>query len=127
MQVYQNFLKKGQLYGPTNFASIIKHVNAFCKHSELEISQRNQKFQILLIVTDGEITDFDSTCDEIVLGSDLPLSIIIVGVGNADFDKMDALDGDDTPLYSKTHRRYRERDIVQFVPYRDFKNGVGLT
>lgn len=62
-----------------------------------------------------------------MLGSDLPLSIIIVGVGNADFDKMDALDGDDTPLYSKTLKRYRERDIVQFVPYRDFADGARLT
>lgn len=40
---------------------------------------------------------------------------------------MDALDGDDEPLYSKRYRKYRERDIVQFVPYRDFKDGVQLT
>jgi len=53
----------------------------------------------------------------------LPLSIIFVGVGNANFDKMDALDGDDEPLYSKKYKKYRERDIVQFVPYRDFKDG----
>lgn len=65
-----------------------------------------------MIITDGVITDFDETCDAIVDGSDLPLSIIIVGVGEAEFDKMDDLDGDDTPLYSKKYRRYRERDIV---------------
>jgi len=40
---------------------------------------------------------------------------------------MDALDGDETPLYSKKYKRYRERDIVQFVPYRDFKDATGLT
>lgn len=40
---------------------------------------------------------------------------------------MDALDGDDEPLYSKRYQKYRERDIVQFVPYRDFKDGVQLT
>jgi len=40
---------------------------------------------------------------------------------------MDVLDGDDEPLYSKKYKKYRERDIVQFVPYRDFKNGVKLT
>lgn len=56
--------------------------------------------------------DYEQTVDEIVRGSDLPLSIIIVGVGNADFGKMDALDGDDEPLYSKTLKKYRERDIV---------------
>jgi len=63
-------------------------------------------------LTDGEITDFEDTVDQIVVGSDLPLSIIIVGVGNANFDKMDALDGDDEPLYSKKFNKYRERDIV---------------
>jgi len=47
-----------------------------------------------------------------VLGSDLPLSIIIVGVGNSNFSKMDTLDGDDEPLYSKKYKKYRERDIV---------------
>ena len=33
--------------------------------------------------------------DLIVNASDLPLSIIIVGVGNADFESMNELDGDD--------------------------------
>ena len=41
MKVYQNYVKKGTLWGPTNFASIVSHVNSFCKHSEQEISQRN--------------------------------------------------------------------------------------
>ena len=40
------------------------------------------------------------TIDEIVRGADLPLSIVIVGVGPADFESMDVLDADDEPLYS---------------------------
>lgn len=40
------------------------------------------------------------TIDEIVRGAELPLSIVIVGVGEADFDSMDALDADTEPLYS---------------------------
>jgi Copine len=38
-----------------------------------------------LILTDGVINDIQNTIDEVVRGSDLPLSIVIVGVGNADF------------------------------------------
>ena len=34
------------------------------------------------------------TIDEVVKASGLPLSIIIVGVSDADFDAMDQLDGD---------------------------------
>lgn len=64
--------------------------------------------------------DLEFTIDEIVRGSDLPLSIIIVGVGNADFKRMEALDGDITPLYSKNLDKYRNRDIVQFVPFNKF-------
>ena len=47
----------------------------------------------------------------------LPLSIIIVGVGNADFDAMEELDGDTVRLSS--NGRYAERDIVQFVPFNE--------
>jgi len=54
----------------------------------------------------------DKTIDEIVRGSSLPLSIVIVGVGDADFDTMDVLDADTAPLYSKKFRKYMSRDIV---------------
>ena len=55
---------------------------------------------ILLIITDGIINDMKETIDQIVRGSSLPLSIIIVGVGDADFESLDQLDADDEPLYS---------------------------
>lgn len=76
----------------------------------------------MLLITDGIINDMKQTIDEIVRGSNLPLSIIIVGVGNEDFKSMDVLDADDEPLYSPVHKKHMERDIVQFVPFRDFKN-----
>ena len=38
-----------------------------------------------MILTDGIITDFEKTVEQIVKGSDLPMSIIIIGVGDADF------------------------------------------
>ena len=62
------------------------------------------------------------TIDEIVRASSLPLSIIIVGVGNANFSSMDKLDGDDEALYSNKFGKYAEADIVQFVPFNQFKN-----
>ena len=55
----------------------------------------------------------------IVDASSLPLSIIIVGVGNADFDAMDELDGDTVRL-TAPDGRMAVRDIVQFVPFRNF-------
>ena len=52
----------------------------------------------------------------------LPISVLIVGVGDCEFEKMEVLDGDDGRLTSSDGRTKATRDIVQFVPFRDFKN-----
>jgi hypothetical protein len=51
-------------------------------------------YHVLVIVTDGVINDMQETVDAIVDIALLPVSIIIVGVGDADFSKMTVLDGD---------------------------------
>ena len=58
-----------------------------------------------MIITDGIISDLQKTIDEVVYGSSLPLSIIIVGVGGADFSAMDELDADEVPLYSQKYKK----------------------
>ena len=63
----------------------------------------------------------DDTRNAIVNASRLPMSIIIVGVGGADFSAMEFLDGDDGFLRSQTGVAAM-RDIVQFVPFRQFQN-----
>ena len=70
-----------------------------------------------MILTDGEIHDMDQTVDKIIQAANLPLSIIIVGVGTADFSNMGTLDGDNG-LYGSNGAK-AQRDIVQFVPFRD--------
>lgn len=71
-------------------------------------------------MTDGIINDMQQTIDEIVLSSGLPLSIIIIGVGMADFSAMDELDADEVPLYSTKYKTYQTRDNVQFVPFKQY-------
>lgn len=61
----------------------------------------------------------DQTIDVLVEASYLPISIIIIGVGNANFDKMNILDGDGQLLRS-SRGVPAARDIVQFVPFRQF-------
>lgn len=63
----------------------------------------------------------DETRNAIINASRLPMSIIIIGVGNADFTAMEFLDGDDGRLRSMAGEAAM-RDIVQFVPFRQFKN-----
>jgi hypothetical protein len=59
----------------------------------------------------------DKTIEFIFQASNLPFSVIIVGVGSADFDNMKKLDGDNGLFNSQGVRL--ARDIVQFVPFRD--------
>ena len=73
-------------------------------------------------MTDGIIDDMEATIDQIVRATSLPLSIIIIGVGNNNFESMEVLDADDKPLFSKTLNKQMERDIVQFVPYSQYKH-----
>ena len=47
-----------------------------------------------MILTDGAIMDMPATIDAIISLSKLPCSIIIIGVGDAEFDSMEELDGD---------------------------------
>ena len=94
------------------FSPILKYVNDFVRAQSGEISEFNQVYNICLILTDGVINDMNETIAEIVQASDQPLSIIIIGVGNANFGQMEALDGDVTPLFSSRLNKYRNRDIV---------------
>uniref|UniRef100_A0A4W4G6T9 C2 domain-containing protein n=1 Tax=Electrophorus electricus TaxID=8005 RepID=A0A4W4G6T9_ELEEL len=118
MEVYYQSLKSVQLYGPTNFSPVINHVARYAA----SVKDGSQYF-VLLIITDGVISDMAQAKESIVNASCLPMSIIIVGVGPAEFDAMIELDGDDVRISSRG--RYAERDIVQFVPFRDYIDRTG--
>jgi hypothetical protein len=114
LSAYRRCLSTVRLHGPTNFAPVIRYVSNAARALQ-------DTYSILLIITDGEITDMDDTIGAIVGADALPLSIIIVGVGRGcDFKLMDQLDGDEERL---AHRgRIALRDLVQFVPFRDFES-----
>jgi hypothetical protein len=50
----------------------------------------------------------------------LPLSVIIVNIGNADFIAMEELDADETSLVSRRSEKMC-RDLVQFVLFNKFE------
>ncbi len=79
LECYKRNVDKIQFYGPTHFSEIVKLAVDFADYHK--VSQFNQKYFILLMITDGQINDMQKTIDQIVRGSNLPLSIIIVGVG----------------------------------------------
>ncbi|CAM5120307.1 unnamed protein product [Natator depressus] len=118
LEAYHKSLKTVQLYGPTNFAPVVNHVARYAT-----TEQDGSQYFVLLIITDGVISDMAQTKEAIVNAAKLPMSIIIVGVGQAEFDAMVELDGDDIRISSRG--KIAERDIVQFVPFRDYIDRTG--
>ena len=116
---YRKFITEIKLSGPTNFAPMIRDLNNEVKKNLSDGLVMG--YNILLILTDGQIDDLNDTIDEMVEASFLPISVIIVGIGNGDFTSMDILDADENPLYDR-RRRKADRDLVHFVPFNQFKN-----
>ncbi|XP_037861949.1 copine-5 isoform X3 [Chlorocebus sabaeus] len=109
LEAYHRSLRTVQLYGPTNFAPVVTHVAR-----NAAAVQDGSQYSVLLIITDGVISDMAQTKEAIVNAAKLPMSIIIVGVGQAEFDAMVELDGDDVRISSRG--KLAERDIVQVKP-----------
>ena len=53
---------------------------------------RCHKYYIFLIIIDGNIVDVKETIDEIVRATYLPISLIIVGLGELDFKDIAEID-----------------------------------
>ncbi|KAL7709252.1 copine i-like protein [Lotmaria passim] len=113
VDTYARLLPMLRFSGPTNFTPTIRTITEGAR-------QARGVYTILLILTDGAITDMQDTIDAIVDADDAPLSIVIIGVGNADFSSMEQLDGDGGVLRDRS-RRCSRRDVVQFVPFNQFE------
>ncbi|KAK4572166.1 hypothetical protein RGQ29_030547 [Quercus rubra] len=120
MAAYARALHNVALAGPTLFGPVI---NTAAQIAGQSISYNSSKYFVLLIITYGVITDLQETKDALVRASDLPLSILIVGVGGADFREMEVLDADNGRRLESSTGHVATRDIVQFVPMRDVHSG----
>jgi len=110
LKAYESVFKSGLIMsGPTVFTEVMQMAAARAQ-SSLEAAQRigSQAYTILLIITDGAVTDPQATAQCLDLCSDSPLSVVIVGVGDADFSSMQFLDDAAGP---------GKRDIAQFVQF----------
>ncbi|KAJ0013366.1 hypothetical protein Pint_20657 [Pistacia integerrima] len=119
MAAYGNALHNVSLAGPTLFGQVI---NVAAQIAGQSTSGDRSKYFVLLIITDGVVTDLQETKDALVRASDLPLSILIVGVGRADFTQMEILDADKGHRLESSTGRVATRDIVQFVPMREVQS-----
>lgn len=123
LTAYRKALSVVRLSGPTCFAPVLK---AACDIAEANMNSTPpkglSKYIVMLIITDGTIMDMDETIDACVRASRLPMSVVIAGVGSADFTAMHALDSDDRRLAGRNGAALR--DAVNFVSLKDYK-GLG--
>lgn len=92
-----------ELSGPTSFAPII--------HQAMRIViMNNCKYHILLIIADGTVTQntLQPTIEALEAASRLPLSIVMVGVGDGPWDPMDLFDE------YLPHRTFNNFHFVEF-------------
>lgn len=117
LAAYRQALQQVSLYGPTNFAPVLTALRNMAQQTMIGDTQQ---YYLLLLITDGIITDMNETLRMLVELASLPVSIVIVGVGDADFSAMNVLDGDEQRI--SYQGRFAERDCVQFVPFNKFRS-----
>ena len=118
--IYRTKTPTISLSWPTEFGPVLKKlIDMVKKENDFK------KYNIMMILTDGQIGDMATTKSLLVQASKLPISIIIVGVGNANFDNMNELDSDGSLLKDNKGNQCI-RDIVQFVPFNEYRSGERL-
>ena len=104
-----------RLAGPTLFAEFLEEyidmVNAVRDAQVARDPKEIPEYFVLMIITDGIIHDLPKTTRLVVQASHLPISIVIVGVGDGPFDQMVFLDADEKMLRDDKKNR-AVRDIV---------------
>jgi hypothetical protein len=118
LDAYHGVFKSGLVMsGPTVFTEVIK-VAAARAESSLEEARKQgrQTYTILLILTDGSVSDVSATASCLNQVSNSPMSIVIVGVGQAEFSGMQFLDDASGP---------GKRDIAQFVEFNKYSSDPG--
>ena len=116
IEYYHNSLQNLEFSSPTFFSPIINRVI-----QDIKKIGTVSKYYILMMLTDGNIDDMGDTIDSLVEASLLPLSLIIIGIGNTSFSQMGEINNNKEPLISSGGIK-TSRNIVQFIPFNDYKN-----
>lgn len=123
LQAYKSVFSKGLIMSqrPTDFTEVVRKSAEHAEKMQQEAMEDGgrQAYTILLIVTDGSEVDTTATVETLREIKNAPLSVVIVGVGSADFSDLEYLDN---------AMKEEGRDMVNFVQYEKYRdNTLALT
>jgi E3 ubiquitin-protein ligase RGLG len=102
---YRSHIINQTLSGPTTFSGLIDKT--------IQLTDLTKKFHLLLIITDGDVSDIAIDSSYLDKASNYPMAISCIGVGDGPFKKMEDFDDEKTKL--------RLFDNFQFTSYDEIR------
>mmetsp|Transcript_34000 Transcript_34000/g.33548 ORF Transcript_34000/g.33548 Transcript_34000/m.33548 type:complete len:124 (+) Transcript_34000:1306-1677(+) len=85
----------------------------------MEKRKHKSEYNIMLVITNEPVADMEKTITEINKASNLPMSILIIGLGDKDFQKLEMLKTEITPEGSSS------RETAKFWKFNRSKDRLG--
>ena len=118
-KAYSESLQKVEISLPVNYESIF---NIACDYAEYEKQNHEARnYFVLIVVSAGVIDDFDASYEAVSRAADLPLSVLMVKVGNVQLEDVN----DPAEMITRSEELFEEceRRYVDIVSFEDFKEG----
>lgn len=118
LESYKNCLANVQFLASAELSPFLKHLNHRARATQVS---KPREYTVLIVLTSEDLTDFEEARDQIVESSELPVSIIIIGIGENKFTLYSKLDKQEKRLKSGSGV-LAKRENVQFFPMRQVES-----
>mmetsp|Transcript_52552 Transcript_52552/g.94325 ORF Transcript_52552/g.94325 Transcript_52552/m.94325 type:complete len:1146 (+) Transcript_52552:68-3505(+) len=133
LKAYHRALHVCHLHGPSHLSEVVRLIANLARPyvqidpGDPRLPWPEMKFFVMLILTDGEIADQEQVVREIRDCTELPLTIIFVGIGNKDFTFLRELADDMKHMLPKPKDQEDqgpgfERSLMKFICFNDFRD-----
>ena len=114
---YSKTLQDVELSLPVNHEGIY---NMACDYAEYEKHNHEARnYYVLVVVTPGVVDDLEASLEAVTRAAELPLSVLIVKVGNVQLDDVN----DPAEMLKQSEEKFEEceRRYIDLVAYEDYK------
>lgn len=121
VEEYDEFLNKIILSSPSSICPIIDKFK-----EEIKKNNNSKNFNVLMIITDGCISDYKEVIDSVIEDQNLPMCINIIGIGAQPPKQMKRLNGDFGSIKSSDKKKKLERKVLNYFHLNDYteKNNI---